>query len=60
MLCVQLVDDSSVLKEIVAHCHLKRLVLCGDRNLHPLLSYIRNNCPVPDLVVTGEPITVCL
>ena len=59
MLCVQLVGDSTVLEE-VAHCHLKRLELYGDRNLVPLLSGAKDNCSITDLAVSGEPITTCL
>ena len=59
MLCVQVVGDSTVLKEKVAHCHLKRLVLSGDTNLLPLLSGVKDNCLVTDLDVAGEPITTC-
>ena len=54
MLCVQ--GDSTVLKEKVAHCHLKRLKLGGVWNLLPLLSGIKDNCSVTDLDVQGEPI----
>ena len=60
MLCVQLVGDSTVLEEKVAHCHLKRLQLCGDRNLLPFLSGAKDNCSITDLAVKGEPITTCL
>ena len=61
MLCVQLVGDSTVLKEKVAHCHLKRLGLRGNRNLLlPLLSGAKDNCSITDLDVTSEPITTCL
>ena len=59
MLCVQLVGDSTVLKEKVAHCHLKRLELHGDKNLLPLVNSAKDNCSITDLVV-GEPITTCL
>ena len=58
MLCVQLVGDSTVLKEKVAHCHLKRLELYGV--LLPLLRGAKDNCSITDLDVTGEPITTCL
>ena len=54
MLCVQ--GDSTVLKEKVAHCHLKRLELLGGRNLLPFLSGAKDNCSITDLAVTGEPI----
>ena len=60
MLCVQPVDDSTVLKEKVAHCHLKRLELRGDEVLLPLLSGAKDNCSITDLDVAGEPITTCL
>ena len=61
MLCVQVVGDSTVLKEMVAHCHLKRLELQGARNLLLLiLSSAKDNCSITDLDVTGEPITTCL
>ena len=60
MLCVQLVGDSTVLKEEVAHCHLKKLELRGDRSLLPLLSGAKDNCSIIDLNVEGEPITTCL
>ena len=62
MLCVQLVGDSTVLEEKVAHCHLKRFNLwCGGRDLLlPLLSGAKDNCSITDLNVPGEPITTCL
>ena len=60
MLCVQPVGDSAVLKERVAHCHLKRLKLKGDRNLLPLLSGGKDNCSITDFDVQCEPITTCL
>ena len=72
MLCVQLVGDSTVLQEKVAHCHLKRLQLCGGRDLLPLNVYAhsmnllpflrgaKDNCSITDLDITGEPITTCL
>ena len=69
MLCVQLVGDSPVLEEKVAHCHLKRLQLCGygngdnlrgERTLLPILSGVKDNCSITDLDVKGEPITTCL
>ena len=61
MLCVQTVGDSTVLKETVAHCHLKRLELWDvGRYLLPLLSGIKDNCSITDLDVRGEPITSCL
>ena len=65
MLCVQVVGDSTVLKEKVVHCHLKRLEL-GDisyfdgRTLLSLLSGAKDNCSITDLNVKGEPITTCL
>ena len=59
MLCVQLVGDSTVLEEKVAHCHLKRLKL-SYRSLLPLLSGVKDNCSITDLAVEGEPITTCL
>ena len=60
MLCVQPVGDSTVLKEKVAHCHLKRLNVYGHRNVLPLLSGAKDNCSLTDLDLTGEPITTCL
>ena len=60
MLCVQVVGDSTVLEEKVAHCHLKRLKLYGDNNLLPILSGAKDNCSITDLDVKGEPITTCL
>ena len=60
MLCVQVDGDSTVLKEEVAHCHLKRLSLCGLRTLLLLLSGAKDNCSITDLDVTSEPITTCL
>ena len=60
MLCVQPVDNSTVLKEKIAHCHLKRLMLHGHRNILPLLSGAKNNCSITDLDVQSEPITTCL
>ena len=61
MLCVQLVGDSTVLEEKVAHCHLKRLELHGDsRSLLPFLRAAKDNCSITNLRVTREPITTCL
>ena len=60
MLCVQVVGDSTVLEEKVAHCHLKILALYGDWILLPLLSSAKNNCSITGLDVHGEPITTCL
>ena len=59
MLCVQL-GDSTVLKEKVAHCHLKRLELCGAEELRPLLNGAEDNYSITDLHVHSEPITTCL
>ena len=50
--CVQLVGDTTVLKK-VAHCHLKRLELCGGRTLLSLLSGVKDNCSVTDLIMFG-------
>ena len=60
MLCVQLVGDSTVLEEKVAHCHLKELELHGGEELLPLLSGAKDNCSITDLYVLGESITTCL
>ena len=60
MLCVQPVGDSTVLEEKVAHCHLKRLELCGLRTLLSFLRGAKGNCSITDLQVSGEPITTCL
>ena len=63
MLCVQQpVGDSTVLREKVAHCHLKRLTLCGGRDLLPVLRGAKDNCSITDIIlaVGGEPITTCL
>ena len=60
MLCVQVVGDSTVLEEKVAHCHLKRLDLWGNRLLFSFLSSAKDNCSITDLAVTGEPMTTCL
>ena len=65
MLCVQVVGDSTVLEEKVAHSHLKRLKLYGNshcvgRSLLPLLSGAKDNCSITDLHVEGEPIATCL
>ena len=60
MLCVQPVGGSTVLEEKVAHCHLKRLQLCGGRDLLPLLSGAKDNCSITDLDFASEPITACL
>ena len=60
MLCVQPVGDSTVLKEKVAYCHLKRLKLYGGRILLTLLSGAKDNCSITDLAVLSEPITTCL
>ena len=57
---MQLVGDSTVLREKVAHCQLKTLMLIGDRDLLPLLSGVKENCSGTDLHVSGEPITTCL
>ena len=60
MLCVQVVGDSTVLEEKVAHCHLKRFKLVGVKYLLPFLSGAKDNCSITDLAVEGEPITTCL
>ena len=60
MLCVQPVGDSTVLKEKVADCHLKRFKLFSASSLLPLLSGAKDNCSITDLAVRGEPITTCL
>ena len=60
MLCVQAVGGSTVLREKVAHCHLKRLELYDRRSLLLLLSGAKDNCSITDLAVTGEPIATCL
>ena len=60
MLCAQLVGDSTVLKEKVAHCHLRKLKLHGHRNLLTLLSGAKDNCSITDLDVQSEPITACV
>ena len=52
--------DSTVLKEKVAHCHLKRLEMHGDEKLLPFLSGAKDNCSITDLDVDSEPITTCL
>ena len=53
MLCVQLVGDSTVLKEKVAHCQLTRLELhVGSHQLLPALKSVKDNW--------GEPISTCL
>ena len=60
MLCVQLVGDSTVLKEKVAHCQLKRLRLSGyHTTLLPVLNGVKDNLYITYLRVWGEPITTC-
>ena len=60
MLCVQLVGDSTVLKEKVAHCHLRRLELHGySITLLPLLNDVKGSLYITFLHVEGEPITTC-
>ena len=59
MLCVQVDGESTVPKEKVAHCHLKRLELSGGEVLLPLLSDAKDNCSITDLDVESEPITTC-
>ena len=57
-LCVQLVGDSHVLKEKVAHCQLRRLELYGrSTTLLPLLNGVKYNLYITYLHVFGEPIT---
>ena len=59
MLCVQLVGDSTVLKEKVAHCQLRRLVLYGDNTLlFPVLNAVKDNTFITHLHVGGEPISL--
>ena len=59
MLCVQ--GDCSVLEKKVAHCQLKGLKLYDDGTVVlPVLSGVKDNCSITDLVVSGEPITTCL
>ena len=60
MLCVQPVGDSTVLKEKVAHCQLRRLELGGRSTpLLPLLNGVKDNLYLTYLHVSGEPITTC-
>ena len=60
MLCVQLVCDSTVLKEKVAHCQLRRLELGGySTTLLTLLNGVKDNLYITYLHVFGEPITTC-
>ena len=60
MLCVQLVGDSTVLKEKVAHCQLRRLELYGHNTiLFPVLNGVKDNLYITYLAVAGEPITTC-
>ena len=60
MLCVQSVGDSTVLKEKVAHCQLRRLELRGyNTTLLPLLNGVKDNLYITYLHVEGEPITTC-
>ena len=51
MLCVQ--GDHSDLEEKVAHCQLKRLVLCGNSSLLLVLRGVKDNRSITDLVVRG-------
>ena len=61
MLCVQPVGDSTVLKEKVAHCQLRRLELTGRSTiLLPVLNGIKDNLYITYLHVSSEPITTCL
>ena len=61
MLCVQLVGDSTVLKERVAHCQLRRLDLAGYNSLlFPVLNAVKDNTFIQYLQVFGEPIATCL
>ena len=62
MLCVQLMGDSTVLKEKVAHCQLRRLELYqyGDSTLLLLLlNGVEDNLYITYLHVESEPITTC-
>ena len=60
MLCVQLLGDSTVLKEKVAHCQLRRLELFGDSTtLSLLLNGVKDNLYITYLDVFGEPFTTC-
>ena len=60
MLCVQPVGDSTVLKEKVAHCQLRRLELAGhSTQLLLLLNGVEDNLYITYLHVSGEPITTC-
>ena len=54
--------DSSVLKEKVAHCHLRVLRLTADKaQLPSILNGVKDNCSIEDLAVAGEFIsTACL
>ena len=59
MLCVQLVGDSTVLKEKVAHCQLRRLELGGNSTtVLPVLNGVKDNLYITYLQVTGEPISL--
>ena len=58
MLCVQ--GDCSVVEKKVAHCQLMRLKLFDvETVLLPVLSGVKDNHSITDLVVRGEPITTC-
>ena len=60
-LCCVKLGDSDVLKEKIAHCHLRVLQLIGDSNqLLPILSGVKDNCSITDLVIEGGPIIACL
>ena len=56
MLCVQLVGDSTVLKEKVAHCHLKRLEVLSHNTVLPFLNGLKDNVSITYIHVAGEAI----
>ena len=60
MLCAQLVGDSTVLKEKVAHCHLKRLEVLSDNTVLPFLNGVKDNVSITYIHVASESITTCL
>ena len=50
--------DSAMLEDMVARCCLRKLYLLGSSMaLFPVLSGLRSNCSITDLVL-GEPITM--
>ena len=54
-------DDCSVLKNRVAHCHLRKLVLqARNCSIRPILDGVKDNCSITQLHVHGKPMPLTI